>query len=82
MEEFITNDFVQIVLSWILGVVIGITIITKTSIKQDKRLLNNLLELEDNLARYKTEVQNLRDRYNNKHIVKTRLEEIYNRKRG
>jgi len=59
MEDFITNDFVHIVLSAVVGFIVGVWSITNSSGNSDRKLLNNLLELEDNLGRYKTQVNEL-----------------------
>ena len=59
MEEFITNDFVHMVLSATIGFIVGVWVLTRLDISSDRKLLNNLLELEDNINVYKTKINEL-----------------------
>tara|TARA_R110000823_G_scaffold263010_1_gene383536 strand:+ start:39 stop:308 length:270 start_codon:yes stop_codon:yes gene_type:complete len=55
----ITTEMVIFVAVFTLGIVIGIYIMTQVNNKQDSKLLTNLLELEDNMTRYKNQVHEL-----------------------
>jgi len=55
----ITTEMVIFVAVFTLGIVIGIYIMTQVNNKQDSKLLTNLLELEDNMTRYKNQLHEL-----------------------
>ena len=55
---------------FIMGTVMGIYIMTQVNNEQDRKRVNLLLELEDNLIQYKTEVNQLRV---DKRIAEARL---------
>ena len=55
----ITTEMVIFVAVFTLGIVIGIYIMTQVNNEQDSKLLTNLLELEDNMTRYKNQVHEL-----------------------
>jgi len=55
----ITTGMVIFVAVFTLGIVIGIYIMTQVNNKQDSKLLTNLLELEDNMTRYKNQLHEL-----------------------
>ena len=63
----ITSVMLLYLLWFVIGVVVGVIIMVRINAKYDNRVVNNLLELEDNLTKYNRIVNELR--------VKLRLSE-------
>ena len=55
----ISNEIVIYLLMFTLGAVVGIYIMTQVNSKQDAKLITNLLDLEDNMSKYKQQINQL-----------------------
>ena len=55
----ISSEMLLYLLTFAVGVFVGLIIMTEVKAKQNDKLLVNLLELDDNIHKYKTEVQQL-----------------------
>lgn len=55
----VSSEMLLYLLTFAVGVFVGLIIMTEVKGKQNDKLLVNLLELDDNIHKYKTEVQRL-----------------------
>lgn len=55
----VSIEMLLYLLTFAVGVFVGLIIMTEVKAKQNDKLLVNLLELDDNIHKYKTEVQQL-----------------------
>jgi len=66
----INTEMLVYLLWFVIGVVIGIAIMVRINARHDNKLINNLLELEDNMTEYNNVVNELRVKLR---ITETRL---------